>query len=228
MNALCHRCGATLEQPDLFCANCGAPQVRFETPEAGAEPAYTGTRPARLLPVSAGISWREAIRAVLMVAIPAGIFSAVAVLSWGWCMWVAGGAMLAVTIYRKRAPGFVLDTRSGLRIGALSGLIAAYAAVATTAIWRAFARFILHQGASIDTLYEKLIQQATLLVQSNPEAQAEWHSYMHFLLSPDGRAAYTLMNAATTSLGIILFSALGGALGARFLAPRNGGAKPLG
>ena len=45
--------------------------------------------------------------------------------------------------------------------------------------------------------------------------------YVHFLLSPDGRAAYTLMNAATTSVGIILFSAIGGALGVRLLAPRK-------
>ena len=29
-------------------------------------------------------------------------------------------------------------------------------------------------------------------------AQAQWRSYVQFLLSPDGRAAYTLMNAATT------------------------------
>jgi len=221
---LCHRCGASLEQADLFCPNCGAPQVRFEPPEEGGEPSFAGGRPVRILP-SQGIAWREAIRAALIVAIPAGVLTAVAVLSWGWFLWVVGGAMMAVSIYRKRAPGFALDTRSGIRIGVLSGLIAAYASVATTAIWRVFARYVLHQGASIDAFYEKVIQQATALVQTNPDAQAEWHTYMHFLLSPDGRAAYMLMNAVTTSLGIILFSALGGALGARFIIPRHAGVK---
>jgi hypothetical protein len=222
MSVLCHRCGASLDAPDLFCPNCGAPQVRFEPQEEG-EGAYSGTRPIRVLLPSQAISWRDAIHAALIVAIPAGVLSAISVLSWGWCLWVVGGAMLSVALYRKRAPGYLLDTRSGVRIGALSGLIAAYTSVTTTAVWRIFARFVLHQGRAIDDLYDKAIQQATTLVQSNPEAQADWRSYTHFLLSPDGRAAFTLMTAVTTSLGIILFSAIGGALGVRFFAPRKSG-----
>jgi hypothetical protein len=220
MGAVCHRCGATLSAPDLFCPNCGAPQVRFE-PEDSAAVAYGAPRPVRLSPASSGIAWPVAIRAILLVAIPAGILSAIAVLYWGWCMWVVGGAMLVVVLYRRRAPGFLLDTRSGLRIGALYGLIAAYTSVAATAVARIFARFVLHQGASIDDVYSKAIAQAALLVQSNPDAQAEWRLYTHFLLTPEGKAAFTLMNSATTAVGIILFSTLGGALGVRFLKPRK-------
>lgn len=195
--------------------------MRFEPQEEG-ESASPGARSVRVLLPAQAISWRDAIRAALIVAIPAGVLSAISFLSWGWCLWIVGGAMLSVALYRKRAPGYLLDTQSGMRIGALSGLMAAYASVTTTAIWRVFARFVLHQGTAIDDLYDKAIQQATTLVQTSPEAQADWRSYTHFLLSPDGRAAFTLMAAVTTSMGIILFSALGGALGVRFFAPRKG------
>lgn len=125
--------------------------------------------------------------------------------------------MLAIVVYHRRAPAFLLETRSGVRIGAVAGLLAAYSSVIATAIWRVFARYVLHQGNAIDQFYASVIQQSVTLVQNTPET----HNYVQFLLSPDGRAAYSLMNEATTSLGIILFSAIGGALGVRLLAPRK-------
>jgi zinc-ribbon domain len=219
MNPLCHRCGANLSASELFCPNCGSPQLKFAQQEEG-ESGWA-SRPPGAPPRAQGISCRDAILAALFVAVPAGLLSAVSVLSWGCCLWVVGGAVLAIAVYQRRAPAFLLETRSGVRIGAVTGLIAAYSCVIATAIWRVFARFVLHQGSAIDQFYDSVIQQSTALVQTNPEAQAQWRNYVHFLLSPDGRAAYTLMNAATTSAGIILFSAIGGALGVRLLAPRK-------
>jgi hypothetical protein len=224
MNLLCHRCGANLSASDMFCPNCGSPQLKFAQQEEG-ETAHGGVRPPGAPPRAQGISWKDAILAALLVAVPAGLLSAVSVLSWGCCLWVVGGAVLAIVLYHRRAPGFLLETRSGVRIGAVAGLIAAYSSVIATAIWRVFARYVLHQGYAIDQFYDAVIQQSTALVKTNPDAEAQWHAYVHFLMSPDGRAAYTLINAATTSVGIILFSAIGGALGVRLLAPRK---TPLG
>jgi ribosomal protein L40E len=219
MNQLCHRCGATLSASELFCPNCGSPQLKVAQQEES-ETGYAAGRPSGA-PRAQGISWRDAILAALFVAVPAGLLSAVSVLSWGCCLWVVGGAVLAIAVYQRRAPGFLLETRSGVRIGAIAGLIAAYSSVIATAIWRIFVRYVLHQGYVIDQFYKSVIEQSTALMKSNPDAEAQWRAYVHFLMSPDGRAAYTLMNAATTSLGIILFSAIGGALGVRLLAPRK-------
>ncbi len=223
---LCHRCGAGLSASDLFCPNCGSPQVRFEPQQEG-ESAYANPRPIQLGAPTQGISWRDAINAALIVGVPAGILSSISVLAWGCCLWVVGGAVLCVGLYRKHAPAFRLDARSGLRIGALAGIIAAYSSVAATAVWRVFARFALHQGAAIDKFYTAFIeqsfnQQSAVFVQSNPETQAQLKASLQFLLSPDGRAAYTLMYSAITALGIVLFSALGGALGVRLYAGRKG------
>jgi hypothetical protein len=220
MNLSCHRCGASLSASELFCPTCGSPQLKFAQPDE-AETGYPAGRPLGAPARAQGISWKDAILAALVVAVPAGLLTAVSVLSWGCCLWVVGGAVLAIVVYHRRAPAFLLETRSGVRIGAVTGLIAAYSSVIATAIWRVFARFVLHQGDAIDQFYDAVIKQSTQLVQSNPDAQAQWRAYVHFLLSPDGRAAYTLMNAATTSAGIILFSAIGGALGVRLLSTRK-------
>jgi hypothetical protein len=220
MNLLCHRCGATLSASELFCPTCGSPQLKVAQQE-DSESGYAGGRSPVTLARAQGISWKDAILAALLVAVPAGLLSAVSVLSWGCCLWVVGGAVLAIAVYHRRAPGFLLETRSGVRIGAVAGLIAAYSYVIATAVWRVFGRYVLHQGHAIDELYVSIIQQSAALVETNPDAQAQWRIYFHFLMSPDGRAAYTLMNAATTSVGIILFSAIGGALGVRLLAPRK-------
>ncbi len=220
MTPLCHRCGATLSASELFCPTCGSPQLKFAQQDEE-ESGYAGVRPPGKPPRAQGISWKDAILAALVVAIPTGLLSAVSVLAWGCCLWVVGGAILAIVLYHRRAPGFLLETRFGARIGAVSGLIAAYSWVIATSLWRVFARYVLHQGQAIDQFYEDVIKQSTALVQVSPDVQVQWNSYLHFLMTPDGRAAYTLMNAASSSVGIIVFSAIGGALGVRLLTPRK-------
>ncbi len=149
MNLHCHRCGATLSASELFCPDCGSPQLKFaQQDETGSE--YAGGRSPGTVPRSQGISWKDAIVAALLVAVPAGLLSAVSVLSWGCCLWVVGGAVLSIVVYHRRAPTFLLETRSGVRIGAVAGLIAAYSSLIATAIWRVFARYVLHQGEAID------------------------------------------------------------------------------
>ncbi len=160
----------------MFCPNCGSPQLKFAQQEEG-ETGYGGVRPPGAPPRAQGISWKDAILAALLVAVPAGLLSAVSVLSWGCCLWVVGGAVLAIVLYHRRAPGFLLETRSGVRIGAVAGLIAAYSSVIATAIWRVFARYVLHQGYAIDQFYDAVIQQSTALVKTNPDAEAQWHAY---------------------------------------------------
>jgi hypothetical protein len=204
----------------LFCSTCGSPQLKFAQ-EEGPDSHAAGARLPGTIARAQGISWKDAILSALIVAVPTGLLSSISVLSWGCCLWVVGGAVLALSVYQKRAPGFVLETRSGWRIGAVAGLIAAYSSVIGTAVWRIFSRFVLHQGSEIDQLYDSMIQQSTALVQTTPETLEQWRSYVHFLMTPDGRAACTLMNAAGTSAGIIFFSAIGGALGVRLLTPRK-------
>jgi hypothetical protein len=227
MAVLCHRCGANLETSDIFCPDCGSPQIRFD---ALTEEAPLGVQARQLQSRGQGIFWKAAIQASLWVGVPAGILSAVTVLSRGCCLWVTGGAMVAILLYHQRAPDSHIGPKQGLRIGAVAGIIAAYSAVAATAISRVIERFVLHRGSEIDhfydailkQLYDSMLHQSMTLMQSNPEAQAQWHNYAHFLLTPDGRAAFTLMNSVTSSIGIVIFSAIGGVLGVKLFAQGKG------
>src|SRR6202012_4021016 len=136
MNHVCHRCGANLSASELFCPNCGSPQLKFAQQEEG-DSGYGSIRPPGKPARAQGISWKDAILAALFVAVPAGLLSAVSVLSWGCCLWVIGGAVLAIAVYHRRAPAFLLETRSGLRIGAVGGRIAAFTSGATPGSFRA-------------------------------------------------------------------------------------------
>lgn len=218
---LCHRCGENLGTTDLFCPYCGSPQVKFNPPEDEV-PLAAASSSSRFPTGVHGICWPEAIRVALLVGIPAGILSGLSILSWGCCLWIGGGAALAIALYQKRAPQSPrLSTRSGMNVGAMAGLMAAYASVSTTAVSRVVERFALHRGAEIDSFYDMVIRQSSTLIHSNPAAEAQWQKYVHFLLTPDGRAAYMLLNSVTTSIGIIAISALGGALGVRLFSGKK-------
>ena len=123
-----------------------------------------GARPSGRLPRAQGISWKDAILAALIVAVPAGLLSAVSVLAWGCCLWVVGGSILAIVVYHRRAPGFFAGNTSwrahrrrgrshrSLQFGQCDRGLA-----------DVFARFVLHQGQAIDDLYDEALKQSTAL-----------------------------------------------------------------
>jgi len=59
------------------------------------------------------------------------------------------------------------------------------------------------------------------MAQATPETQAQLRAYFNFLLSPDGKAFLSLTSSATAALAMVLFAALGGALGARIFVARR-------
>ena len=67
MNLLCHRCGATLSASELFCPDCGSPQLKFAQQEE-VDGDQIGSRTPGTVARSQGISWKDAILAALLVA----------------------------------------------------------------------------------------------------------------------------------------------------------------
>jgi hypothetical protein len=115
----------------------------------------------------------------------------------------------------------LLSTKGGFRIGALTGFLIAYVSIAVTAILHVVQRFPLHAGAVIDGTYEELIRDSTSMFQTSPETQAQMLSFSRFLLTPDGRAAWSLTNMATLVAFTVVIAACGGALGVRMFAGRR-------
>jgi hypothetical protein len=222
MELTCHRCGTIVSKEITFCPTCGAPQLRFEPNEDTANYA-AGLRQGYGVQTLNSIRWKQAIRAAITVAVPMGFMSSslLPLASFGCCLWIVGGAVIAVGIYRKRTEVSILAARTGVRIGMVVGVLAALTTSIFSSISLALERFVLHHGDTIDSTFQTQLEQLIRVAQSNPDPQGQMQAFLRFLATPDGKAAWILTGTATLSAGIVVFSALGGALGARLFTRRS-------
>jgi zinc-ribbon domain len=219
MEQLCHRCGTAINDVDPFCPHCGAPQLRYEAPEESGS--SSNLLPAQRFSARSfdAISWRDAIHAATILSIPAGILSALLGFE---VLWVLGGGVVAVSLYHRRT-GTPPTRKMGWRIGMLVGLFAAVVAAAFNGVALLVQRYGFHQGAVIDQRLHDVIDSVTkiytnFLANSNPDMAKSVADSMHFWLTPNGIAAMVLSNAAEMAVFMLLFAAVGGALGARLTA----------
>lgn len=213
MESVCHRCGNTLQEGEVFCRHCGAPQLVVETAEPGAP-----SQPAmRFQSDPHQVQWRAAILSALVMAVPLGLFSGLIATS---LVLVLVAGFLTIVLYDRRAAGLI-DGRMGWRVGSILGAAAALLACGSYAVRMVIERYAMHGGAAIDSAYQAFARQyidvwsKTMAQQGAPTAETAhmMKSMTAFMLSPDGHAALQLMTAAMMSAGILLFAALGGFLG---------------
>jgi hypothetical protein len=207
----CHRCGGVLDEDAAFCPHCAAPQLRVappdETTEQAAGPVHTFTRDRR------SIDWRNVIRLAIWTAIPVGLIAPF------FFPMVIAGPLVLISLYQRRRPSSPLDGKTGFRIGALMGVLAAYVSAFGLAVWQLFERYSLHHGSAIDAQYAMQVQQSAETTQRMAQANSlnaqQARAMLDFFLSPDGRVTYTFFYTAVMAFGIILLAGLGGMLGAR-------------
>ena len=219
MQQTCHRCHSTVSREDAFCPVCGAPQLNFDAAEQAAfnetgELSETSSRPGH-------INWKVVLGACAKAAVPAGVLCALPVLSAGSLLWVFGAATAVILLYRRRKPLTVLSTRSGFRIGVLTGLIIAYVSLGVSALIRVLQRFPMHLGRTIDDEYDQLIHQSMTVFLTSPDTQAQMRPFFHYMLTPDGRATWSLMNMATITIFIVFLASIGGAVSVRLSMTRR-------
>ncbi len=212
-----------------FCSHCGAPQLSVpatELPETSA-PAEADLAGAVLsaagsLPVHPnGTQWKAALHVSLAVGVASGVLCGAAMLFpplYTVCFfWTLSGAMIALALYRRRVPLASIDSAAGARIGLLAGLFMSAAMTAIGSIFLVLLRFVWHKGGEYDAQISDAIHQGmTRAAQNNPDPQLVQNS-MKFLLSPEGRAGYTLAMVAFLAVLLIFFSAVSGAVGAKLM-----------
>ena len=96
------------------------------------------------------VDWKPALRAALLLAVPAGLLSSG---SRRWAFW-AGldgcAAAWAVVLYmRSQRPAWI-TIGAGARIGLVTGLLAGWLAFAVSGGALFVERFVLHQSSQID------------------------------------------------------------------------------
>jgi hypothetical protein len=230
----CQRCHETLREPDRYCPACGLPQLLY-VPAEGAvlsaagendirDLAYPGASVALSLGSASEIAWRPALQAAIVLAIPASLLCTSMI---GLVFMVAASAW-AVHLYTRRIHSAGISTGAGLRIGVVTGLLASWLFVGFQGLLLWLARFPLHQGSVIDSMWAAAVlnldqkQQETVQAGTATPASIEAaHQMRDFILSSDGKAAMAMISLCLVIAVLIFLAAVGGALGARLSAQQR-------
>jgi hypothetical protein len=210
MELLCHRCGNALQESEVFCPRCGAPQFMVEAGEPGSPAQPT----MRFQSDERRVQWRAAITSALLVAVPVGLLSA---LTGMYSLFVLAGGFAVIALYRRRSAGLT-DGRIGWRVGSILGMASAVIATGTYAARLLILRYLLHDGKSIDQLFQQAAQMDVDLwmkasAQQGPQPAEVMHAIRTltaFFLSPDGHVGMQLATTLVMSAGMVLFAAVGG------------------
>ena len=226
MEITCNRCHQAIQADNCFCPTCGLPQLVYapDTPD-NQTPADRWTGAAH---DASMVDWKPAIRAALILAIPAGLLSSgLSPLGFFGLFWMAAAAAWAVALYMRGQHPAWITIGAGARIGLVTGLLAAWLAFTISGSVLYVDRFVLHQSNQIDNewksrvaMSQEMTQQWAAGLESSDaaEAQSIRSQVQVWMLSPWGHAGIEVFSLAFNSIFLLCFAACGGALGARFLA----------
>ena len=218
METTCTRCHQAVLAESCYCPVCGLPQLVYNADGSNAQ-----AQPERwneAVRDAATVDWKPALRAALMLAIPAGLLSSMlSPLSiFGLPLMAATGAWAVVLYVRSQRPAWI-TVGAGARIGLVTGVLGGWIAAASTGATLFAMRFWFHQGGFYDDLWQNLVNnqmgQQWQTMGVDPQSIAMMKSW---LLPPEGRAGWLLAALIFLSMTLLLFSVAGGAIGARLTA----------
>jgi hypothetical protein len=163
-------------------------------------PAYYGS------PLATRIEWSQALPATALAGLIAAVLMMTPLAGFGLGM-VIGGS-LSVFFYRRRIPVANVTPGMGARLGMVSGILGGgiFAALLSigTVVLRAW-----------DSIRAKLIGIVEQTSARNPDPQTQ--QALEFFKSPEGIVLLLTTALIGTLMAFVIFSGLGGALGAALL-----------
>jgi hypothetical protein len=224
MENTCNRCHQAIPAETCYCPFCGLPQLVFASDGAPGLPQpenWSGTAPD-----ASSVEWKPALRAALLMAIPAGLLSSEASPAGHLGMfWMAMASAWAVALYMRRQKPAWITMGAGARIGLVTGLLGGWLAFGVSGGTLFVRRFFLHQSVQIDAVYasifasrfQQTIQQSLAGMSQSDAAQAQpiFAKMLAVVLSPEGHAGMWAFSIALTSVFLLLFAVGGGVLGTR-------------
>ena len=218
MEIVCDRCHQAIQAEDCYCPACGLPQLVYTAD--GAPGQAQPERENETVRDASTINWRPALRAALMLAIPAGLLcSMLSPVGIFGLLWMAVAAAWAVVLYvRSQRPAWI-TVGAGARIGLVTGVVGGWTAAATTGITLFTMRFFFHQSKVFDDFWQNLVSQQMAQQWASAGVDAPTILFAKtWLLSPEGRAGSMLGAILFLVAALLLFAVAGGALGARIMA----------
>ena len=199
-----------------FCPQCNAPQIRVSIPDVLPPSALSSDPRASLSdryfisPPATRIDWSRAFPATALAGLIAAILMMTPLAAFGLGM-VIGGS-LSVFFYRRRDPVANITPWIGTRLGMTTGVLGVgilmVLVFAGTVAFRAWAQ-----------IREKVIELIEQTAARNPDPQAQ--QAMEFFKTPQGIALLVASALVGTLIAFVVFSGLGGALGATLLRRRE-------
>jgi len=220
MDHPCYKCGDNVEDGRPFCPQCGAPQIRVPVPELApvaavggpsgdlfASDSTEGINPSAFSP---DIVWPVAIRYCAIAA-----FIGALIMSLGLMvplLAVLGVGFLAVNLYHRKNPAWMVTSRSGAKLGAVSGILF----FGMAAIFETIAVVVFHTGGQIREKMLEALQQAASR-SSDPQVQATFDR----LKTPEGIALMFVFGLIVLFVVSIAAGGLAGALTGAVLGRRR-------
>ena len=223
METTCNRCHQPVDADSCYGPACGLPQLVYTSEN---NPGPTPQEKSIEIASDAGtVAWRPALRAAMLVAIPAGLLSAggspVEALG---LFWMSAAAAWAVMIYVRGQQPRWITMGAGARIGAVTGLLAGGVAFSATGFYFFFARKLMGQGKAIDEVWKSLVAQISQQWQTmypDPPKSVLVKEMISWLRTPEAQAGWILCGMTALMGAMLAFAAIGGALGARLLVRRS-------
>jgi hypothetical protein len=203
-----------IEEGVAFCPQCNAPQIRVALPgsDPQALPAPENSQAASYPGVAQSITidWPQAFSSAAW----AGLIAALALMIplGGFILATLAAGALSVLLYRRRRPNTDLTPGTGARLGAASGVIG----FGLAAVLLAVSVVLFHTGGELRGLLLDAVQQQAAR-NPNPEAQ----QVLAFFKSPEGFAVIMIVGLVMMFLAVLIFSSIGGALGASLLRRKD-------
>ena len=222
METTCNRCHQSVPADSCYCPSCGLPQLLY-TSEPGAIPPSSERWPEAVRDASS-IDWKLGIRAILILAVPAGLLtSQFSPLRGLGIFWMAAAAGWAVVLYmRSQRPAWI-TIGAGARMGLVTGLIAGWLAFGLSGAALFVTRVVRHQGNQLDSAWVEAVTEMdkqTRRVEAQmsvPYNAAQAEAQRRWMLSPEGQAGFQTVGLAWYCSLLTLFAVAGGAISARIV-----------
>ena len=159
--------------------------------------------------------WRAGWRSAITVGVVIGIFSFAPYIGGPQfcCFWSIAGGTGAALLYCRNADRSVIPVSVGFRTGILTGLVA-YAVNALAVV----AALVVKGSSQLRIEMAEELRTRSLALSNTDQVLAKrMEPFIHWFLTPEGFAWSVTLSLVMLGIGFVLFTGLGGAIGASIL-----------
>jgi hypothetical protein len=152
--------------------------------------------------------WRSAFGSALVAGLLAAVGTSIPIIPLAMlCMFASGG--LAVTLYRRRAGYRTVTPWMGAKLGLLAGGLG----FGLLALLSTFRLFAVSERTELRTAFRDKMQEAATAT-ADPDVRQAMDQFRNYISTDHGLILMVLLFLMIAAIFFLIFSALGGALGA--------------